>query len=28
MYDHVSLKVKDVMKSRKFFARALAPLGY
>jgi catechol 2,3-dioxygenase-like lactoylglutathione lyase family enzyme len=28
MYDHVSLKVKNVMKSRKFFAQALAPLGY
>ena len=28
MYDHVSLKVKDGGKSRKFFERALAPLGY
>lgn len=28
MYDHVSLKVKDGARSRKFFQRALAPLGY
>jgi len=28
MYDHVSLKVKDAARSRKFFQRALAPLGY
>ncbi len=28
MYDHVSLKVKDGARSRKFFERALAPLGY
>jgi len=28
MYDHVSLKVKDGVKSRKFFQRTLAPLGY
>ena len=28
MFDHVSLKVKDSMKSTKFFARALEPLGY
>jgi catechol 2,3-dioxygenase-like lactoylglutathione lyase family enzyme len=28
MYDHVSLKVKDAVKSRRFFQRALAPLGY
>ncbi|MGH9797543.1 MAG: VOC family protein [Candidatus Polarisedimenticolia bacterium] len=28
MYDHVSLKVKDGARSRRFFQRALAPLGY
>ena len=28
MYDHVSLKVKDGTRSRRFFQRALAPLGY
>ena len=28
MYDHVSLKVKDGARSRKFYAQALAPLGY
>src|SRR5213593_749581 len=28
MYDHVSLKVGDAARSRKFFQRALAPLGY
>ncbi len=28
MYDHVSLKVKDGARSRKFFQRALAALGY
>jgi catechol 2,3-dioxygenase-like lactoylglutathione lyase family enzyme len=28
MYDHVSLKVKDFRKSRRFYERALAPLGY
>ena len=27
MYDHVSLKVKDFAKSRKFYERALEPLG-
>ena len=28
MYDHVSLKVKEGTRSRRFFQRALAPLGY
>jgi catechol 2,3-dioxygenase-like lactoylglutathione lyase family enzyme len=28
MYDHVSLKVKDGARSRKFYQKALAPLGY
>ncbi len=28
MYDHISLKVKDGSRSRKFFKQALAPLGY
>ena len=28
MYDHVSLKVKDGKKSRKFYQKVLAPLGY
>ena len=28
MYDHVSLKVKDAARSRRFFQRALGPLGY
>lgn len=28
MFDHVSLKVKDGNKSRRFYQRALAPLGY
>ena len=28
MYDHISLKVKDGARSRKFYQRALAPLGY
>jgi catechol 2,3-dioxygenase-like lactoylglutathione lyase family enzyme len=28
MYDHVSLKVKDAARSRRFFQRALSPLGY
>ena len=28
MFDHVSLKVKDGARSRKFFQKALAPLGY
>ena len=28
MYDHVSLKVKDGARSRKFYEKALAPLGY
>ena len=28
MFDHVSLKVKDYQRSKKFFEKALAPLGY
>ena len=28
MYDHVGLKVKDYPRSKKFFEKALAPLGY
>ena len=28
MYDHVSLKVKDYQKSKRFYEKALAPLGY
>ncbi|HEY3174907.1 MAG TPA: VOC family protein [Candidatus Polarisedimenticolia bacterium] len=28
MFDHVSLKVKDGERSRKFFKAALGPLGY
>ena len=28
MYDHISLKVKNYDKSRKFYESALAPLGY
>jgi len=28
MLDHISLNVKNTTKSRKFFAKALAPLGY
>jgi catechol 2,3-dioxygenase-like lactoylglutathione lyase family enzyme len=28
MLDHVSLNVKDMARSRKFFEKALAPLGY
>jgi len=28
MYDHVSLKVKDYKKSKRFYEKALAPLGY
>ena len=28
MIDHAVLKVKDLGKSRKFYAGALAPLGY
>lgn len=28
MLDHIALKVKDVAKSRDFYSRALAPLGY
>ena len=28
MYDHVSLKVKDYRKSKRFYEKALAPLGY
>ena len=28
MLDHVSLSVADDQRSKKFFARALAPLGY
>ena len=27
MYDHVSLKVKDFAKSKRFYEKALAPLG-
>ena len=28
MYDHVSLKVKDYKKSKRFYEKALAPLGW
>lgn len=28
MYDHISLKVKSYAKSRRFYEKALAPLGY
>ena len=28
MLDHVSLRVSDLSSSKRFFARALAPLGY
>ena len=28
MYDHISLKVKDGKRSRKFYQKALTPLGY
>jgi catechol 2,3-dioxygenase-like lactoylglutathione lyase family enzyme len=28
MYDHISLKVKNYAKSRRFYEKALAPLGY
>ncbi|HKY31763.1 MAG TPA: VOC family protein, partial [Candidatus Polarisedimenticolia bacterium] len=28
MFDHVSLKVKDAARSRAFYEKALAPLGY
>jgi catechol 2,3-dioxygenase-like lactoylglutathione lyase family enzyme len=28
MIDHISLNVRDTRKSRKFFEKALAPLGY
>jgi len=28
MYDHVSLKVKNYAKSKRFYENALAPLGY
>jgi len=27
MFDHIGLKVKDLTKSRRFYAAALAPLG-
>jgi catechol 2,3-dioxygenase-like lactoylglutathione lyase family enzyme len=27
MFDHIGLKVKDLAKSRRFYAAALAPLG-
>src|SRR5262245_23824192 len=28
MYDHVSLKVKDFARSKRFYEKALAPLGF
>lgn len=28
MFDHISLKVKDYRKSKRFYEQALAPLGY
>jgi catechol 2,3-dioxygenase-like lactoylglutathione lyase family enzyme len=28
MYDHLSLTVKDFKKSKRFYQKALAPLGY
>ena len=28
MYDHLSLKVKDYKKSKRFYEKALEPLGY
>jgi catechol 2,3-dioxygenase-like lactoylglutathione lyase family enzyme len=28
MIDHVSIRVRDIRKSRTFVAKALAPLGY
>ena len=28
MYDHISLKVKDFKKSKRFYEKALAPLGF
>jgi catechol 2,3-dioxygenase-like lactoylglutathione lyase family enzyme len=28
MFDHVSMKVRDLSRSKKFYSGALAPLGY